>query len=248
VVDTTKYTSPSLKALVSNNSTKLAVLFQDRLDNSLYVSTSEDSGATWNVFTVRSGIDYVANMYNDADDKLHVVYTTYDTTDGKTLVQYSSSDDWGQTWSSEENIGSLSGGESPSDISLIKHNDLVHVVYDNALEANTYDVVGSIEVNTPPVADAGINRSASMTNSTGGKRWISLNGSASYDPDGDPLTYSWTVDIVPSGSTFTSALISNSTSSVARFRADVAGTYWFTLTVTDPDGESHSDQVRINVH
>jgi hypothetical protein len=39
--------------------------------------------------------------------------------------------------------------------------------------------------NSPPVADAGPNQTGVAAGT------ITLNGSGSYDPDGDPLTYSW---------------------------------------------------------
>jgi hypothetical protein len=52
-------------------------------------------------------------------------------------------------------------------------------------------------VNNPPVADAGPDQTNVEQDSLGGAS-VTLNGAGSYDPDGDPLTYSWTWP--PSGS------------------------------------------------
>ena len=63
---------------------------------------------------------------------------------------------------------------------------------------------------------------------------VSLDGTDSYDPDGDPISsYSWTVVEIPSGS---SAALDDATSATPSFTADLPGTYLFLLQVT-ADGE-----------
>lgn len=78
--------------------------------------------------------------------------------------------------------------------------------------------------NTPPVADAGGDRLGAPAGQ------FVLDGSASYDPDGDTLTFFWEQISGP-----TVALSGVNTSS-ATFTAEADQTYVFRLTVRDPDG------------
>lgn len=70
---------------------------------------------------------------------------------------------------------------------------------------------------------------------------ISLDGSASSDPDGDPLTYAWTVVTAPAGST---AALQNPTNNFAALTIDKAGNYVFGLTVSD--GKTNSPAATVN--
>jgi hypothetical protein len=81
--------------------------------------------------------------------------------------------------------------------------------------------------NTGPGADAGPDR-----NTVTGLPVI-LNGSASFDLDGNTLGYSWRFLSVPSASARTSADIVNPASSAPSFTPDVGGNYELELTVTD---------------
>ncbi|QIL90697.1 PKD domain-containing protein [Microbulbifer sp. SH-1] len=81
--------------------------------------------------------------------------------------------------------------------------------------------------NQPPVAIAGEN----MTVAVG--ETVHLDGSASYDSDGEIVQYTW------------EELGVNSATAVASF--EQAGTYTLTLTVTDDQGASSSDTLEVTV-
>lgn len=78
--------------------------------------------------------------------------------------------------------------------------------------------------NAPPVADAGGDQAGVAAGE------IRLDGSGSYDPDGDPITYQWTQVAGPT------VTIVNATAAVAGFTAAAGQTYGFRLTVKDDQG------------
>ncbi len=90
----------------------------------------------------------------------------------------------------------------------------------------------------PPVALAGGNQTVT-TGTT-----VTLDGSASFDPNQDPITYSW--DFYPPS--HSSASLDDATVASPRFYADVCGDYQAVLTVTDDGGlESDPDRARVYV-
>ena len=90
--------------------------------------------------------------------------------------------------------------------------------------------------NTPPVANAGANRTVSPGT------LVTLNGSGSSDVDGDPLTYSWTIVNKPPGSNAV-LLAPNSVTPV--FTVDIAGSYDIRLIVNDGKVDSTPSTVTI---
>ena len=85
----------------------------------------------------------------------------------------------------------------------------------------------------PPIADAGGNQIGIAAGT------VTLNGSRSYDPNGEALTYQWTND---SGGPVT---LSSPTAAVTTFDAKTSSNYSFTLTVTNTDGLSASAHVLV---
>lgn len=88
--------------------------------------------------------------------------------------------------------------------------------------------------NDPPVADAG----PDLLNAAPGT--IVLDGSGSYDPDGDPMTYQWVLESGPAVG------ITNPTSARASFTAAAGQSYSFRLTVKDNQGGQSSARVRVS--
>ena len=87
-----------------------------------------------------------------------------------------------------------------------------------------------------PIADAGGDQSVA----TGAI--VPLDGTASTDPEGEPLTYFWEFTSVPGGS---AATLDNASSATPTFVADVDGVYAIQLTVTDVAGAVASDTVTV---
>ena len=90
--------------------------------------------------------------------------------------------------------------------------------------------------NASPVADAGDNQALSLLGE------VTLDGTNSFDPDDDPITYAWTLPEIPTNS---SASLDDPTSATPRFTADQYGNYVASLTVSDGRGGSSTDTVTI---
>jgi RHS repeat-associated protein len=91
--------------------------------------------------------------------------------------------------------------------------------------------------NSAPVANAGQDQTAFVGDN------VTLDGSASSDVDGDPLTYTWSATQVPDGS---GASLSDPTSARPSFVVDLSGDYFFDLVVGDGAADSPPDQVRVS--
>lgn len=94
-----------------------------------------------------------------------------------------------------------------------------------------------VQVNNPPVALAGSDQNVAIGAS------VMLDGSASSDPDGDLLSYSWTLN-APGGS---AANLTGANTATPSFTADTAGQFRATLVVGDGQDSSNPSMVMVTV-
>ncbi|MFO1428574.1 MAG: PKD domain-containing protein [Candidatus Competibacteraceae bacterium] len=113
---------------------------------------------------------------------------------------------------------------------------LTLVVNDGQVDSGA-DTVVIQAGNQPPIANAG----ADQTVHTG--ETVQLDGSGSSDPNGDPLSYHWSLIQQPPGS---AAVLSNSTVVQPRLTIDKPGTYIAQLIVNDGTVDSPPDTVTVS--
>jgi len=112
------------------------------------------------------------------------------------------------------------------------------IVLDSLGQASEADTVVISTVNTAPVADAGPDQALLVLQTP-----VQLDGTRSYDDDGDSLTYEWVLVQKPAGST---AVLDDEVSGTPTFVADVYGDYVVSLTVIDAFGDiSQPDAVTV---
>lgn len=118
---------------------------------------------------------------------------------------------------------------------------VLNLVVDNGLSRSASDAVTvtAVDDDASPVANAGADQEVEDCST------VQLDCSASADPDGDTLSYSWELQSKPSGSSITSASLSDRTSARPTFYPDVAGDYVFTCSVNDGSNWSSPDLVTI---
>lgn len=112
------------------------------------------------------------------------------------------------------------------------------VVTDSEGLASTADTVLVSTYNTPPVADAGEDAAIIALGTT-----VILSGEQSYDPEGDPLEYTWALISKPPES---EAYLNAPNSPTPSFMADVQGQYIVELVVADPWVLSEPDTVTVS--
>ncbi|WP_434113447.1 PKD domain-containing protein [Methylocaldum sp. GT1TLB] len=112
----------------------------------------------------------------------------------------------------------------------------VQLVVDDGQLASVPDTVTVSTVNSAPVANAGPDQTAPVGTT------VRLDGSASSDVDGDPLSYQWTLTLAPDGS---AAHLSDPNSATPAFTLDRPGYYSAQLVVDDGLASSEPDFVSI---
>ena len=111
------------------------------------------------------------------------------------------------------------------------------LVVNDGGSASAADTVTVTTINTAPVANAGPDQTVAVGESA------TLNGSASSDADGDPLSYAWSLQSRPAGS---SASVVSASSVTPTIAVDRPGTYVLRLIVNDGQTSSAADTVAIS--
>ena len=126
--------------------------------------------------------------------------------------------------------------EMPTFVIDLPGTYVVQLIVNDGTVSSAPDTVSISTDNTAPVADAGPDQSAFVTDT------VALDGTGSSDADGDPLTYAWSFSSVPAGS---SATLSSLTAEMPTFVIDLPGTYVVQLIVNDGTVSSAPDTVSI---
>ena len=124
-------------------------------------------------------------------------------------------------------------GVSTGNTSLVSPGDTITATYQSPTGNVFTDT--ALFVGPPPVANAGFDQAVSQGTI------VTLDGSASSDPDGGPLSFSWR----QAGGPFVS--LSNPHGETTSFTAGAVATFSFQLTVRDNDGLSSTDDVIVTV-
>lgn len=125
---------------------------------------------------------------------------------------------------------------TPSFVADVHGDYLLQLVVSDPWETSTPDPLVVSFNNVRPVAAAGVNQSVLEGD------LISLDGSASWDANGDVLAFSWSLASAPEGS---GAALSGPASVAPEFTADLAGEYLVSLVVDD--GFEPSEQSFVTV-
>lgn len=113
----------------------------------------------------------------------------------------------------------------------------VQLVVNDGLAESDPDTVTVSTANSRPVAAAGADQQVAVT------ALVTLDGTGSFDADGDELSFAWSFTSIPAGS---AAVLANPDSATPSFTADTAGLFVAQLIVNDGELDSVPDTVRID--
>jgi hypothetical protein len=119
----------------------------------------------------------------------------------------------------------------------VKGTYVANLIVNNSLSSSTPDstIINVNADNTVPTAFAGEDFAAEDCT------YLDLDCSGSTDPDGDRLSFAWSLQSKPTGSQATSASFTDAHAAATTFWADVAGTYTFSCSVNDGAGWATPD-------
>jgi len=105
---------------------------------------------------------------------------------------------------------------------------------------STLDLASDGDGGQPPIAVAGEPRDVPVG------RPVAADGVGSADPEGDALSFRWSLDTVPEGSALGAADVTGANTETPTFTPDVEGTYYLGLVVGDGVHDSDADYLVIS--
>ncbi|MGH9774550.1 MAG: choice-of-anchor Q domain-containing protein [Candidatus Acidiferrales bacterium] len=125
--------------------------------------------------------------------------------------------------------------ENPNFVDVTTSNDTINMIICGSVTSfSSFAVMEPVD--QPPVAVINGAPAGAVECASHGGTQITLEGSASSDPDGDALTYAWTEDSIPVGGNTPILTVTVP-----------LGTHSFALTVTDPGGLSNTATAQATV-
>lgn len=140
-------------------------------------------------------------------------------------------------------IGNLPTPDQPNFTADVAGDYIITLVVNDGLldSAPSSITIHASAANQAPVADAGAIQIVIIGNP------VTLDGSASYDNNADPLTYSWSFTAVPAGSKVTTTSFNDNTLVSPTFTPDIPGAYNVSLVVNDGTFSSTPSETRVDV-
>ena len=227
---------------LTNNSSG-ASAYEPQINNNGQVVWTQSNGST-DAFDIYLAVPTIQNnppVANAGPDQSVYVNDTV-TLDGSgstdadgNLLTYS----WTVTSTPAGSLAALSSSTSVNPTFTVDKAGtyVVSLMVNDGTVNSAADTVTISTLNSAPVANAGADQTPYVNDT------VTLDGSGSYDVDGNLLTYSWAFTTVPAGS---SAALSSSTSVNPTFTVDKAGTYEVSLIVNDGTVDSAADMVTIS--
>lgn len=144
----------------------------------------------------------------------------------------------GYTWTVESGSAAISDNHAANPtVSLSAPGTyVIGLVVSDGFASSTKSTVQLTYTNSAPTANAGTYAPVLYAN----RNNVTLNGGASSDPEGDPLSYTWTQTGGPA------VTLNGANTATPSFKMDTAGTYTFSLTVSDGFATSSSTATLTN--
>lgn len=237
--------APSGSAALLSNSTAASPTFTADMDGSyvgeLIVNDGVDDSAPDTLTIVASTTNSAPVANAGADQSIETgSVATLNGSESSDADGDSVSYQWSLTSVPSNSAAVLSNttGASPTFKADIDGSYVAELIVSDGKASSDPDAVTIVAAtaNSVPVANAGGDQ-----NIVAGSV-VTLDGSTSFDADGDALSYQWSLSSFPSGST---AVLSNSTAAEPAFKADVDGSYIAQLIVNDGAEHSVPDTVTI---